>query len=70
VTPRKVRKATFMKSHQHDLHMYDTDRHANLGVGNSEGLCLTERNTGNEGMLRRAKIVFPREEHINWFSNT
>jgi hypothetical protein len=50
--------------------MYDTDRHANLGVGNSEGLCLTERNTGNEGMLRRAKIVFPREEHINWFSNT
>lgn len=38
--------------------------------GTSAGLNLSQRTTGNKGMLRVGHVVFPREQHANWLANT
>lgn len=48
----------------------DTKNHAKVSGKNLREINIKQRTTGKKGMLLAGKIVFYREEHTNWLSNT
>lgn len=50
--------------------MEDTNGHANVDRERFSRSQYCIKTIGNAGMWRAGEIVFPREKHNNWLSNT